>query len=161
MKYTCFQERTWDQLSIAWSLRISQVTLISCPHLVSPHTIKANSLSSPGLKCGWRVSNEWWRKWVELTLCYSSQSCQWYWHPSECFIQGSVSFFWPHPRHAEVPQSGIVLASQQWPEAQQWQCQIWDLLSHQGTPLSGFKRVLCLCSNYDDTCEQHLALCIQ
>ena len=44
--------------------------------------------------------------------------------------------FWPCPRHAEVPGSGIKPMPQQWPEPQQRQCWILNLLSHQGTPKS-------------------------
>ena len=39
--------------------------------------------------------------------------------------------FWPHPWHAEVSGPRIEL------EPQQWQCQILNPVSHQGTPLMG------------------------
>ena len=42
--------------------------------------------------------------------------------------------FGPCPWHAEVPRPGIKRVPQQWPEPQQGQCQIFNLLSHQGTP---------------------------
>ena len=46
-------------------------------------------------------------------------------------------FFWPclQHQHGEVPGPGIKLAPQRRPEPQQWQCQILNPLSHQGTPL--------------------------
>ena len=37
-------------------------------------------------------------------------------------------FFWPHPQQGGVPGPGIE------PAPQQWQCQILNPLSHQGTP---------------------------
>ena len=40
----------------------------------------------------------------------------------------SPFFFWPHPWHAQVPRPEIK------PPPQQWQCQVLNLLSHQGTP---------------------------
>ena len=38
------------------------------------------------------------------------------------------------PVQAEVPRPGIKPTPQPWPEPQQWQCQIFNPLSHQGTP---------------------------
>ena len=43
-------------------------------------------------------------------------------------------FFWPYPCHVEVPRVGIK------PKLQQWQHQILNPLSHQGTPLFNFLR---------------------
>ena len=37
-------------------------------------------------------------------------------------------------QHVEVPGPGIESVLQQWSEPQQWQCQILNLMSHQGTP---------------------------
>ena len=59
------------------------------------------------------------------------------------------NFFWSHQWHVEVPAPGIELMSQQWLESQQWQCQILNPLSHQGTPETQLL-TLCLqiCSPY-------------
>lgn len=43
-------------------------------------------------------------------------------------------FFWSYPSHTEVPLPGIESVPQQWPEPQQWECQILNPLSYQGTP---------------------------
>ena len=43
--------------------------------------------------------------------------------------------FWgPHLWHVNIPKSEIKPSPQQWPELLQWQHQIFNLLSHQGTP---------------------------
>lgn len=43
-------------------------------------------------------------------------------------------FFWPRPWHAEVPGPRMKPKPRQWAEPKQWQCQILNLLDHQGTP---------------------------
>ena len=47
-----------------------------------------------------------------------------------------LPYFLPHPWHAEVPRPGIEPAPRQQPKPLQWQCQILNLLCHQGTPSS-------------------------
>ena len=63
-----------------------------------------------------------------------------------------LMFFWPHPQHAEVPRPGIEPTPQRWPEPQQWQHWIINLLSNQGTPaLPNFWM-------YDNRSERNLVL---
>ena len=45
-----------------------------------------------------------------------------------------IFFFCLCPWHVEIPGPGIKTTPQQWPKPQQWQFQILNLLSHQGTP---------------------------
>ena len=65
--------------------------------------------------------------WYFVTIAWTDQDnfCI-----SLCFCSNVIlSFFGcTHPQHAEVPRLGIE------PEPQQWQHQILNLLSHQGTP---------------------------
>ena len=44
-------------------------------------------------------------------------------------------FFFPYPQHAEILGPGIEPAPWQWPEPQQWQCQVLNPQHHQGTPV--------------------------
>ena len=53
---------------------------------------------------------------------------------SQLHMFSLIFIFWPHLWHMEIPRPGIQPALQQWPELQQWQHQILNLLSHQGTP---------------------------
>ena len=55
-------------------------------------------------------------------------------HSQEVIFFFSFFFFWPSPCHAEVPGPGMRPMSEQWPELQQWQCQIHKRMSHQGPP---------------------------
>ena len=60
-------------------------------------------------------------------MCWIKVCHQWC-----CFV------FWfvcPCPRHVEVPGLGIEPAPQQWPELQQWQCQVLNLLSPEECPV--------------------------
>ena len=50
-------------------------------------------------------------------------------------------FFGPHLWHAEVPGPWIQLASQQWPTPRQWQCQIFNPLTHQGKLATIFNHI--------------------
>ena len=54
------------------------------------------------------------------------------------YVSINSLFFWPHPWHAEVPRPGIEPLPQEWPVQHQWQCQILNLLSPQGTPQQPF-----------------------
>ena len=46
----------------------------------------------------------------------------------------TISFFlWPHPCHVDFPGPGIEPVPQQWPEPQQWQHWIFNLLHYQET----------------------------
>ena len=47
------------------------------------------------------------------------------------------SVFWPHPRITAIPRPGIEPLSLQCSKPQQCQCQILNLLHHQGTPKAG------------------------
>ena len=58
-------------------------------------------------------------------------------------LQTFFFFSWLHLWPVYVPRPGIEPVPQQWPktqwpEPQQWQCQILNPLSHQGTPISTF-----------------------
>ena len=55
---------------------------------------------------------------------------------SLCSLWFFFFFFWPCLRHLEVPWLGTEPMSPQWPEQLQWQRQILNLLSRQGTPRS-------------------------
>ena len=54
------------------------------------------------------------------------------------FFFKSEFFFWPHPWHVEILGPEIKPMPQQWSSLHQWQWQILNLLSHQGTPGSSF-----------------------
>ena len=49
-------------------------------------------------------------------------------------------YFWPCLWHVKVPWPGVKPVPQQWPEPLPWQCQILNLVSHQGTPRMWFFR---------------------
>ena len=48
-----------------------------------------------------------------------------------------ITFFWPCPRHVEVPGLGNEPMSQQQPKPLQWQCQILSPLNHKRIPQMG------------------------
>ena len=50
-----------------------------------------------------------------------------------------ITFFWPCPRHVEVPGLGNEPMSQQQPKPLQWQCQILNPLYHKGIPNLTFR----------------------
>ena len=52
------------------------------------------------------------------------------------FLPSLPPFFLPASQHGGVPKPGIESTPQQQHELLQWQCQILNLLSHQGTPRS-------------------------
>ena len=82
-----------------------------------------------------------------MTEMYSSQ----FWNPRSkpwqihclvrgCFLDSCLFFFffffffWLHLQHMEILGPGIEPVPQQWLKLLQWQCQIFNLLCHRGTP---------------------------
>ena len=62
---------------------------------------------------------------LPVTMCRMTA----YW-----YLISKKFFFRPSPRNAEDPRPWIKTAPLQWSAPQQWQHQILNLLSHQGTP---------------------------
>ena len=76
---------------------------------------------------------------IYLAVCIPEYTCKGMCHACVCVFLPSFLPLWL--QHAEVPEPGIKPAAHQWPKPQQWQCCIFNLLSHQGTPMRVYLEV--------------------
>ena len=113
--------------------------------------IRGSILGKDGMEVGWKWLGSAWNVWgveesVSIVISCASGCLSLVWLIIHTvYLLGSCTkyfcrafslslSFWLHPWHVEVPRPVTEPVRQKWPEPQQWQHGILNLLSHQGTP---------------------------